>query len=324
MDFSVSVIIPTFNRRAFLREALESVCQQTCAAAEIIVVDDGSTDGTEEMIKTLPGPIRYLSQANQGPAAARNFGMREARTEWIAFLDSDDRWLPEKLQLQANFLEAHPNLDFIFGTQVNEENGNRSSEPEILDIEVYRALCRQSAEVRDFFDLLLRHNPVPTSSVVFRRSCLEKVGAFEEHRWRCEDYELWFRFARECRAGFLNAPLVVKRAHQGNLINDYIKLWSAHLDVLHTLPRKHGEFAPNTRRLWQHALAQTTYRLASFELSRGLPEAAAPWFAQTRCRDLVGREKYLALLKKALLWLGLGAVASRTAGALRQFAAEQA
>jgi hypothetical protein len=150
------------------------------------------------------------------------------------------------------------------------------------------------------------------------------VGFFEEHRWRCEDYEMWFRFARECRIGFLDAPLVAKRAHQSNLINDYMKLWSSHLDVLYTLPRKHGELNRISRRLWTEAIARTNYRLGSFELSRGLPEAAAPWFARFRSSDLSGREKYLALAKKALLGMGLGMLASRTSGFLRQSASHQA
>src|SRR5262245_57747116 len=104
---SVSVIIPTYNRRDFIREALASVLAQTCQDFELIVVDDGSTDGTEEIVREFPG-ARYVFQENQGVSAARNVGAALSQGELIAFLDSDDFWQPEKLAAQAAFFAAQP------------------------------------------------------------------------------------------------------------------------------------------------------------------------------------------------------------------------
>src|SRR5664280_1650862 len=119
MPPKVSVVIPTYNRLAYLREALDSVLAQTRAADEILVVDDGSTDGTEAAISALPAPVRYLRQQNAGPAAARNHGLREAKGDWIAFLDSDDLWVPEKLEAQMDFLERNPAVELLFAHMIN-------------------------------------------------------------------------------------------------------------------------------------------------------------------------------------------------------------
>jgi glycosyltransferase involved in cell wall biosynthesis len=286
MGPTVSVVIPTYNRLGYLREALSSALTQSRPPDEVIIVDDGSTDGTGATMSAMPPPVRYIRQQNAGPAAARNRGLREARSEWIALLDSDDLWTPGKLAAQLDFIERNPAIDFIFGTQVNQKDGVRDQEPEIIDHAVYRQLEASAEAVPDFFRLLLRNNPIPTSSVFFRRDCLERVGFFEEQRWRCEDYELWFRFAHACRIGFINAVMVVKRQQGDNLINDYMKLWSAHLDVLRSLPTKFPELQLERDAQWKQAIAYTVYRLASFQLSRGDRDDARRWFQDLRYRDL--------------------------------------
>lgn len=310
---TISVVIPTYNRLPYLRAALASVREQTRPPEEILIVDDGSTDGTEEFARTLPAPVRYLRQANAGPAAARNHGFRAATGDWIALLDSDDWWPVDKLALQEAFLRLHPHLAFVFGTQLNSRAGRTDAEPEILDPVVHATLRRESGGVRDFFGLLLRLNPVPTSSVLFRRECLVRTGGFDEARWRCEDYELWFRFAATFPIGYLDQPLVFKRSQDDNLINDYAKLWEAHLDVLLSLPGTHPERNLPDFPAWRQATAHTRYRLGSFHLRRGAIPAARAHFGGFQDRDLPTglRLRALSRVKRALLAAGLGRLAHR-------------
>src|SRR5208337_4579078 len=112
---SVSVVIPTYNRGELLIETIESILAQTAKPGEVIVVDDGSTDDTQERLARYADRVRYVRQPNQGVAAARNHGVREARGKWIAFIDSDDVWHPRKLECQLRVLADHPDLG-ILGT----------------------------------------------------------------------------------------------------------------------------------------------------------------------------------------------------------------
>lgn len=318
MATTVSVVIPTYNRKRYLPEALASIWAQTRPADEIIVVDDGSTDGTAAELQKLRRPMTYLRQENAGPSAARNRGLRAARSEWVAFLDSDDLWLPDKLRVQLDFLHDHPRVDFAFGTQVNLRDGVADAVPEILNAGVYRELQQARGDVRNFFTLLLRTNPIPTSSVIFRRTRLPAVGYFDERFWRCEDLDLWLRFALQATIGFIDQPLVAKRAQGDNLINDYVKLWSAHLEVVRALPARHPELGLPGDAGWRRAVAGTLYRLGSFELSHGRTAEANRWFAELRWHELpaLSRDQALALIKKALLALhlgGLGRTVRRTA-----------
>lgn len=198
----ISVVIPTYNRAHFLVGAIESVFSQTHPAQEIIVVDDGSTDGTMAVVKKYNGRVRYLLQQNKGPAAARNRGIREAQGEFIAFLDSDDDWLPEKLELQVELFQKNPGLGLIAtGSYICNEH---MSEP------VPTVWSRFCSNVRE--DLLVR-NPWPTPSIMVRKRCFDQVGFFAENMWFAEDWEMWIRISREFLVMTLSQPLVRIRKH---------------------------------------------------------------------------------------------------------------
>lgn len=194
----VSVIIPTHNRKGFLQTALQSVLSQD-HPLEVIVVDDGSADGTREAITTDDSRLRYLRQDNRGPAAARNTGIKNASFDLIAFLDSDDRFAKDKLRLQAaamasvpEFLVSHTDeIWYRRGKHLNQKKKHRKMHGDIFARSL--SLC-----------------VVGMSTVMARRRLFDEIGLFDESLPCCEDYDLWLRAG--CRYPFLlvDAPLTIK------------------------------------------------------------------------------------------------------------------
>jgi len=196
----VSVIIPTRNRAAMVREAVDSVLAQKDARLELIVVDDGSTDETPEVLSSYRDRIRLIRQDNRGVSAARNRGVQAARGEWIAFLDSDDLWLPGKLRAQLSFFASHPGLLICQTEEVWIRNGRRWNPKK------YHA--KPSGYC---FGRLLERCLVSPSAVMMHRSLLDGVGLFDESLPACEDYDLWLRIGCRHPIGLVPEPLVIKR-----------------------------------------------------------------------------------------------------------------
>jgi glycosyltransferase involved in cell wall biosynthesis len=171
------VVIPAYNAAGTLKRALESALAQTLAAKAIVVVDDGSPDGEElaAIVAATPGPIRLVRQANAGPAAARSRGIAEVGSTWIAFLDADDSWMPDKMERQLA-LADHETIGLLYGMT----SASKRPPPEFID-----------------FDALWIRNRIGTSMVVVRRAAYEGVGGFDEDRslTGAEDYNLWLRIA---------------------------------------------------------------------------------------------------------------------------------
>lgn len=195
----ISVIIPTHNRVGLLSRALRSVLAQSRPPAEVLVVDDGSTDGTEERVRTDFPAVRYLRQENRGVAAARNHGVREARSEWLAFLDSDDEWLPQKLALQLEALDRESSYLLCHTNEIWIRRGRRVNP------------MRKHAKAGGYiFRNCLPLCVVSPSSVVVHRSLFERVGLFDESLPACEDYDLWLRVCSRFPILYLEEPLIVK------------------------------------------------------------------------------------------------------------------
>ena len=196
----VSVIVPTYNRSAFLKEALESVLAQTVRADEVIVVDDGSTDETPRVLESFGSSVLVLRRENSGVSAARNAGIQAARGEWLAFLDSDDLWRPRKLEAQLAYLSARPEIGICQVEEIWIRNGKR------LNPKKYHrkpsGFC---------FAALLERCLVSPSGVMIHRRVLEEVGLFDETLPACEDYDLWLRIGCRHPVGLVDEPLVVKR-----------------------------------------------------------------------------------------------------------------
>ncbi len=199
----ISVIIPTFNRRGLLKRALSSVLHQTAPPGEIIVVDDGSTDGSSGMVRREFPAVIYLYQENRGVSAARNRGIAAARGQWLAFLDSDDEWLPAKLEAQIaalntvepegqRFWICHTNEVWIRrGRRVNQRKKHRKFGGYI-------------------FQKCLPLCVISPSSVLIHRQIFETVGEFDETLPACEDYDLWLRICARYPVLFLDTPLIRK------------------------------------------------------------------------------------------------------------------
>ncbi len=193
-----SVIIPVYNRPVPLRRAIESVLAQNFSDYELVVVDDGSTDDTAAIARSFPA-VRYVHQHNRGVSAARNRGAAESSAPYLAFLDSDDEWLPEKLGVQHEFIGRNPSIlihqtDEIWirrGRRVNPKNRHRKPWGDIFIPSL---------------DLCL----VSPSAVVIRRSLFERSGGFDERLKVCEDYDLWLRIAFDEPVGLIDRKLVVK------------------------------------------------------------------------------------------------------------------
>ncbi len=195
----ISVVIPTYNRVSFLKEAIDSVLSQTYRNFELIVVDDGSTDGTPKLLSSYGYKIRVIPQANQGPSAARNRGIEAAKGKWIAFLDSDDVWKPDKLKKQVQFITDHPDTKICQAEEVWIRNGKRVNP-------------RKKHEMHSgwIYEQCLPLCIVSPSSVMIHRDVFEKVGFFDETMPACEDYDLWLRICAHYPVLYVDENLIVK------------------------------------------------------------------------------------------------------------------
>ena len=195
----ISVVIPTFNRISLVARAIDSVLKQSLNPYEIIVVDDGSDDGTSEMIQNKYKSIKLIQQQNNGVSAARNNGIKHAKGDWIALLDSDDEWIEKKLENQVDRLIKTPEYDFCHTNEIWIRNGVRVNQRK--KHEKYGGYI---------FDKCLDICRISPSSVLFRKNILDHVGWFDDQLPVCEDYDLWLRITAEYRILFIDDPLIIK------------------------------------------------------------------------------------------------------------------
>jgi len=197
----VSVVIPTYNRAHLLGRAIKSVLDQTYQDFELIIVDDASTDNTKEVVKRLDDPrIRYVRhEENRGGAAARNTGIKTARGQFIAFQDSDDRWLPDKLEKQMRvFKSASPKVGVVYTGFWRLRDGEKT----------YIPSSKVTRREGDIHDVLLEKNFVTTQTAVVRKECFGKAGMFDERLPRLQDWDLWIRISRYYHFLYVGEPLV--------------------------------------------------------------------------------------------------------------------
>lgn len=206
MRIDISVIIPTYNRKQLVVEAVNSALTQEPENYEIIVVDDGSTDGTIELLESLKLPINIIKKQNGGVSSARNAGIKQAKGRYIAFLDSDDLWLPGILNSQYNFLQSHPAIPLVYTDQHINVQGK------LLDTSRFSAKT-YTHETMSKFDLpgFVQDTPIHISSVMVRKSIFDEIGYFNESLHIHEDTDMWNRISEKYQLGYISQPLAVFR-----------------------------------------------------------------------------------------------------------------
>lgn len=249
----VSIIIPTYNREKIIGKALDSVFAQTRQDFEIIVLDDGSQDNTKAVVEAYGPKVKYFYQDNKGIAGARNSGMGRAGGRYIAFLDSDDYWLPAKLERQLALFDEHPDYGMV------------ASQCGAVAIDgSYREKNRPGKSGRVLHDLF-KKNFIRTSSAVITRQCLEKVGGFDESLREGEEYDYWLRIAAEFAVGFINEPLAVYVDNTDGMSTDSLTGRLHRLKVLEKTYLK-KKIPP---RMYRRRIADTCHYIGRHYLKRG-------------------------------------------------------
>ena len=269
---SVSVIIPAFNAAAHVGHALASVFAQTFTDYEVILINDGSSDTQqlEKLIQPNLSRIIYLKQKNGGPSAARNLGIRQARGEWLAFLDSDDVWLPNYLEEQVRFLRSHPEFDMVY-CDATLAGGAAAGK-------TYMQVCPSSGPVT-FESLLLEHTQPITSGTVARRQNATAAGLFDEAIRCSEDHDLWMRIAHAGgKIGYQRTVLLRRTVRPDSQGSAPGGLLAGEIQTLIKLNRE-LDLSPVTREL----LAQ---RLRSIQAAHALVEGKAFLWAGEQGRAL--------------------------------------
>ena len=197
----IDVILPTFNRAYCLKRTIDSVLSQNYQELKLYVIDDGSTDETKNLISQYQNEsrLKYFYQVNKGVSAARNSGIKMGQAEWIAFVDSDDEWLPNKLQTQVDFIKNYPNCQFVHSNEIWIRNGVRVNPKKKFD-KSHHDLFRRSLEMC----------LISPSTVMMKKELCLKHGLFSEEFIVCEDYDLWLKILATEEVGFLSENLIKK------------------------------------------------------------------------------------------------------------------
>jgi glycosyltransferase involved in cell wall biosynthesis len=267
-DCRVSIVVPTFNRVGYLRAALDTVFAQTFTDWNLIISDDGSGDETRAFLQELQRSpkVRVVLKEHTGiPAIVRNGGLRAATGEYIAFLDSDDLWVPQKLERQLAALASRPECQWSYTAftrvdgeaQVLADERNRLWQP--FDGEIFEQVVRTTASIR-------------TPSVMVARRFLMQVGDFDETIPSCEDYDLWMRFALRSPVALVNEPLVRVRLHDQNHSKDWAIAYHGRDRALQKLLDRAG---PRWRGLVSQERARNSVQLLSEHARRREPLEAA-------------------------------------------------
>lgn len=229
----VSVIIPTYNRVDSVHRAVESVLRQTRIPEQILVIDDGSEqDVTTSLHASFPG-VEVIRQGNRGVSAARNLGIRHASGDWIALLDDDDTWLPEKLERQLQALQAEPDYRIAHSDEIWIRNGKRVN-----------AMRKHAKHGGNIYRQCLPLCVISPSAVIIQRGVFEQLGMFNETLPACEDYDLWLRICAVYPVLFIDAPLIVKNGgHADQLSRKYWGMDRFRIQALCNM-LEHGKLSP--------------------------------------------------------------------------------
>jgi len=287
MPSTVSVVIPAYNTAEFIPDALESVLAQTVQPLEILVVDDGSQDATPQVMRKFKDRVRYIRKERNGPAAARNLGIRSAAGEWIALLDSDDLWLPERLEQQLKLAERN-GADLVFCDATSMKEGNLTATTRFTQYRLKERWIKEAPEglLRDPFRLLFEAGCyILPSTVLIRREALLEAGLFDENIYCNEDMDLWLRLAVNHRFAVVNESLVLRRLHGKNISDDFWTVVTGELKVCESLEKRDPVLAKfDWRPLLRQKKANLYRQLGSLQLDREeIPAARRSFQVSLRC-----------------------------------------
>ena len=244
------MIIPTYNSAPYLRRCIESVFQQSHRPVQVIVVDDGSTDDTRNILDELGSDVLALFADRQGPYVCRNLGARHATGDWLAFLDADDFWEPEKLSAQLAVAAAR-GVPLVYTDRYN--IGERA------DLPLRQSEHQVLREGRVFEALLTKGNVITTSSALLRRDVFEALGGFDVSYPRASDWHMWLRIADQYEIGLCPEALVHYRLHKGNISRDTRLVSRSRLGIVGYalgLPSARSFSAVTRRRVWSETWRQ--------------------------------------------------------------------
>lgn len=257
----VSVIIPTYNYASFVGQAIRSVLNQTFTDYEIVVVDDGSTDETPNVLAGFGDMIRVIRQENKGGSAARNAGIAAACGKYVAFLDADDQWKPCKLERQVAVLERDPGVGIVFSDIQHWVNGKLVHERYLKE----RGYKYPASGY--IFENLLREGFIFTPTVVVPKAVLDEVGGFDTTLRNCEDVDLWFRIVELYRGGYIDEPLVIRNQHGSGVTSEKEDYLKGPIIVMTRL--LHRVNSRSSREIIKQRLQKMNFDLGYFYFDRG-------------------------------------------------------
>ena len=246
----ISVVVPTYNRSDLIGETLDSILGQSYPPIEIIVVDDGSSDDTEDVLQSYSSDVTYLRIENSGECRARNVGVAATSGNWIAFCDSDDLWRVDKLALQVSLVHENPNLAYSFTNFKHVVDGHWSETTKFdgLPAEFWNLSVRKSCVdafvvLEPMFDRLLKNQPIFPSTLMMKRSFFASSGGWNEALGRTPsvDFEYHLRCAVQCMTGVVAAPVVGIRKHSANFSGDPLKTAIGEIEILRYVFEHHEE-----------------------------------------------------------------------------------
>ncbi len=294
----VTVVMPVCNGAAYLEQAIDSVLAQTHETIEVIAVDDGSTDESPQVLGRYGGRIKVLRQQNAGVAAARNSGIQRAGGEFVAFLDQDDWWHPEKLKRQVELFRREESTGLVHTDVAHFSQEQKKFVPSP------NPSTDPASMVGDCFERLLLGNHIANSSVVVRRSALNVVGHCNTGLGKntVADYDLWLRLAQTCRIGFVDAPLTCFRVHARQGQQNRIAMLSDEIDVV--LQHRHERQWKKTRSGRQR-LGRLYDELATAYFDGSQPHPARCYFAKAVLCNPSPRQFVRCLASCLPYWLAL-------------------
>ena len=269
LSYDVSVIIGSYNHGQYLPSCIESVLKQTYKKLEIIVIDDGSTDNTKETIAPYFDRITYQYQENQGRGASRNAGINLAKYPWVAFLDADDLWTPDKLEKQINAVKDHPEVDLLVTNAIWFDGDT------IVQNDYFKSMNLFHKQPVSHFDhlhvfteklyrLFIDENFVNLSSVLVRKECLYQIGLFDVTLPRAQDRDLWLRLSRQYTFAYLDEILTHSRTHT---LNDGLRTIHPYLSRIQLFEKAYNFGSPLEKEyddLLRKRIAMCHYELGHF------------------------------------------------------------